>query len=213
MAALAAPLVGALTSSLARLQADPVGTAKRYLQVTVVVGGSLFVIFAIGGRAIAKQIEDGKDRTFDAGAFEFEGPKDQANSSGGDGGSSGRGKKINGVDPLDTSGGIGDWAKDGFKISGAFPATDANLNAFIARGMQESGGNRMAVNNWDSNAKRGTPSKGVWQIIDPTWRANAVKGYEDFNKYWMYPRLSAATSLNYMKKEYGYVVGATGTGY
>ena len=36
----------------------------------------------------------------------------------------------------------------------------------------ESGGNPQAVNNWDSNARKGTPSKGLIQVIDPTFTAH-----------------------------------------
>ena len=39
--------------------------------------------------------------------------------------------------------------------------------------MRESTGNPDAVNNWDSNAVAGTPSKGLMQLIEPTFR-NAV---------------------------------------
>ncbi|PVZ11120.1 transglycosylase-like protein with SLT domain [Actinomycetospora cinnamomea] len=39
--------------------------------------------------------------------------------------------------------------------------------------MRESTGDPDAVNNWDSNAAAGTPSKGLMQLIDPTFR-NAV---------------------------------------
>jgi hypothetical protein len=39
--------------------------------------------------------------------------------------------------------------------------------------MRESTGNPHAVNGWDSNAAAGTPSKGLMQLIDPTFR-NAV---------------------------------------
>jgi soluble lytic murein transglycosylase-like protein len=39
--------------------------------------------------------------------------------------------------------------------------------------MRESTGNAHAVNNWDSNAAAGTPSKGLMQLIDTTFR-NAV---------------------------------------
>lgn len=42
----------------------------------------------------------------------------------------------------------------------------------LRRMNQESGGNPRAINNWDVNAKRGTPSKGLMQVIDPTFRAN-----------------------------------------
>lgn len=41
----------------------------------------------------------------------------------------------------------------------------------LRRMSKESGGNPRAINLWDSNARAGTPSKGLWQVIDPTFRA------------------------------------------
>lgn len=41
----------------------------------------------------------------------------------------------------------------------------------LRRMNQESGGNPRAINLWDSNAKKGIPSKGLMQVIDPTFRA------------------------------------------
>lgn len=43
----------------------------------------------------------------------------------------------------------------------------------MAQMQSESGGNQFAINNWDSNAKAGTPSKGLMQVIDPTFAAYA----------------------------------------
>lgn len=42
----------------------------------------------------------------------------------------------------------------------------------------ESSGNPSAINDWDSNAKKGTPSKGLVQVIDPTFRSYALPGYD-----------------------------------
>jgi phage-related protein len=52
----------------------------------------------------------------------------------------------------------------------------ASLLPVVLRRMnQESGGNPRAINNWDINAKNGTPSKGLMQVIDPTFNAYAGK--------------------------------------
>lgn len=52
----------------------------------------------------------------------------------------------------------------------------ASLLPVVLRRMnQESGGNPKAINNWDINAKNGTPSKGLMQVIDPTFNAYAGK--------------------------------------
>ena len=42
--------------------------------------------------------------------------------------------------------------------------------------IRESSGNPAAINNWDSNALAGTPSKGLLQVIDPTFLAYHVPG-------------------------------------
>ncbi len=44
---------------------------------------------------------------------------------------------------------------------------------------KESNGNPNAVNNWDSNAAKGTPSKGLMQTIDSTFMAHALPGHYD----------------------------------
>ncbi|KOX22497.1 lytic transglycosylase [Saccharothrix sp. NRRL B-16348] len=45
--------------------------------------------------------------------------------------------------------------------------------------IKESNGNPNAVNTWDSNAARGTPSKGLMQCIDPTFQTYKLAGYDD----------------------------------
>ena len=48
----------------------------------------------------------------------------------------------------------------------------------------ESSGRSNAVNNWDSNAAKGTPSKGILQFIDPTFQHYAMPGHTNiFNAY------------------------------
>jgi hypothetical protein len=74
------------------------------------------------------------------------------------------------------------------------------LAATLRRMNQESGGNPRAINLWDSNAKRGTPSKGLMQVIDPTFRA-----YHDPRTSWdIYdPLANVAASMRYAMARYG----------
>ncbi|MGN6037255.1 transglycosylase SLT domain-containing protein [Brevibacterium casei] len=65
---------------------------------------------------------------------------------------------------------------------------------------QESGGNPRAINNWDSNARRGTPSKGLMQVIGPTFRANA---HPKYNKDIWDPLSNILASMRYALKRYG----------
>ena len=36
-----------------------------------------------------------------------------------------------------------------------------------------------AVNDWDVNAQNGTPSKGMFQMIEPSFRTYAIKGHSN----------------------------------
>jgi SLT domain-containing protein len=105
------------------------------------------------------------------------------------------------------------WVTAGLEMGKAFPATADNINKMAARAMQESSGNPLAVNDWDSNAQKGTPSKGLMQIIEPTWNSNTLPEIGMFDSNWDDPIKSAAVASRYMKAAYGHVVGATGTGY
>lgn len=76
------------------------------------------------------------------------------------------------------------------------------LAGILAQIQQESGGNPNAINLWDSNAKRGTPSMGLLQIIAPTYRYYAKSGYKSV-KYQAVPYTNLWASLNYAKNRYG----------
>lgn len=65
---------------------------------------------------------------------------------------------------------------------------------------RESNFDPKAVNNWDSNAQRGTPSKGMFQMIEPTFRANAKPGYTKFGN----SLHEAISSLQYIVRTYGW---------
>ncbi|MHA3701420.1 transglycosylase SLT domain-containing protein [Jatrophihabitans sp. YIM 134969] len=54
--------------------------------------------------------------------------------------------------------------------------SDSDLRTLI---QHESSGNPHALNNWDSNARRGIPSKGLMQTIDPTFNDYALPGHTD----------------------------------
>jgi hypothetical protein len=66
--------------------------------------------------------------------------------------------------------------------------------------MRESAGNPSAINRWDSNARMGIPSKGLLQVIDPTFRAYHVPG-TSWNIYDPVANITAA--CNYAYHRYG----------
>ncbi|WP_218026712.1 transglycosylase SLT domain-containing protein [Nocardia inohanensis] len=66
--------------------------------------------------------------------------------------------------------------------------------------MRESGGNPQAINLYDSNAAAGIPSKGLLQVIDPTFQAYHVDG----TSWDIYdPVANIAAACNYAAHRYG----------
>lgn len=95
------------------------------------------------------------------------------------------------------------------KMEGQYSA--ANLNALLYQMNTESGGNARAINLWDSNAMRGIPSKGLMQVIDPTFYSYARPGY---NKNVYDPLSNILAAIRYTLSRYGSLVGGwRGVGY
>ncbi|GAA1905050.1 transglycosylase SLT domain-containing protein [Streptantibioticus ferralitis] len=104
--------------------------------------------------------------------------------------------------------------------SAAAPAHQSNLDGWIKQSLavlhshgipgsyqgiyrnvlRESSGNPAAINLWDSNAAIGTPSKGLLQVIDPTFNAYHVQG-TSWNIYDPVANITAA--CNYAAHRYG----------
>ncbi|MGA5001124.1 transglycosylase SLT domain-containing protein [Streptomyces arboris] len=66
--------------------------------------------------------------------------------------------------------------------------------------MRESSGNPNAVNDWDINAQNGIPSKGLLQVIQPTFDAYHVKGTP---KKLTDPVANITAAANYAADKYG----------
>ncbi|MFF4214591.1 transglycosylase SLT domain-containing protein [Streptomyces sp. NPDC001796] len=75
-----------------------------------------------------------------------------------------------------------------------------SYNGLYRNIMRESSGNPAAINNWDINARNGIPSKGLLQVIDPTFRAYHVPG-TSWNIYDPVANITAAA--NYAAHRYG----------
>ena len=108
-------------------------------------------------------------------------------------------------------GGVQQWAGVATKalmMTGQYSPT--NLKALLYQMQTESGGNPRAINNWDINAKNGTPSKGLLQVIDPTFQAYKMPGY---NNVWN-PLDNILASIRYAVSRYGSLTNAyRGVGY
>ena len=95
------------------------------------------------------------------------------------------------------------------KMTGQY--STANLNALLNQMRTESNGNPKAINLWDPNAMKGTPSKGLMQVIDPTFRAYAMEG---FNSNIYDPLSNILASIRYALATYGSLTNAyRGVGY
>lgn len=57
-----------------------------------------------------------------------------------------------------------------------------------------------AVNDWDVNAQNGTPSKGMFQMIEPSFRTYAIKGHSNI----MNPVDEAISAMRYIVGTYGW---------
>ncbi|MFE0515888.1 transglycosylase SLT domain-containing protein [Streptomyces sp. NPDC058964] len=75
-----------------------------------------------------------------------------------------------------------------------------SYNGLYRNIMRESSGNPMAINGWDINAINGIPSKGLLQVIQPTFNAYHVPG-TSWNIYDPVANITAAA--NYAADKYG----------
>ena len=94
--------------------------------------------------------------------------------------------------------GLDSWLRQGAELAGDNP-DENEINLLRTAAMKESGGNPGSQNNWDSNAAKGTPSKGLMQTIPSTFGANAVPGYGDIYN----PIHNTAAAIRYAKGKYG----------
>ncbi|MFI8294209.1 transglycosylase SLT domain-containing protein [Streptomyces sp. NPDC085614] len=78
-------------------------------------------------------------------------------------------------------------------IPGSYEGIYSNL-------MRESSGDPYAINLWDSNARAGIPSKGLMQVIDPTFKTYHVTG-TSWDIYDPVANITAA--CNYAAQRYG----------
>jgi hypothetical protein len=97
-------------------------------------------------------------------------------------------------------GGVEQWRGTVLNALNLLGLSPSLVAVTLRRMNQESGGNARAQNNWDSNARRGTPSKGLMQMIDPTFRAHWDPRTP--NDIWN-PLSNITASMRYAQKKYG----------
>jgi LysM repeat protein len=98
------------------------------------------------------------------------------------------------------------WIKEALDIM-AQHGIPGSYDGIYRNVMRESSGNPQAINNWDSNAAAGTPSKGLLQTIDPTFNAYHVPGTstDPFD-----PVANIVAACNYAADRYGSIDNVNG---
>lgn len=96
--------------------------------------------------------------------------------------------------------GTAQWSGLASRVLAMLGQPASALGIVLSQMATESGGNPKAVNLWDSNAAAGTPSKGLMQVIQPTFDAYAgpFRGLGIWN-----PMANIYAGLNYAIHRYG----------
>ncbi|MGW0468883.1 LysM peptidoglycan-binding domain-containing protein [Streptomyces sp. NPDC003027] len=98
------------------------------------------------------------------------------------------------------------WIRESLDVMARYgiPGTYDGIHRNI---MRESSGNPQAINLWDSNAAKGTPSKGLLQVIEPTFLAYHVPGtsMDLFD-----PVANITAACNYAADRYGSIDNVNG---
>jgi len=114
------------------------------------------------------------------------------------------------VDPMTSNlggsagGDVASWIRQAMAAEGVGME---NFSHLMEIAMNESGGNPGAINNWDSNAMAGTPSKGLMQTIQSTFDA-----YNPGGNIWN-PIDNARAAIRYMIDRYGSIANTGTHGY
>ncbi len=103
---------------------------------------------------------------------------------------------------------VGDWIRHAMDVLRASGVPDSKMNpqAIATIIQHESGGNPNAQNNWDINAKNGTPSIGLMQTIQPTFDSYKLPGHDNIRN----PVDNIIAGVRYAISRYGSVDNVPG---
>jgi phage-related protein len=107
--------------------------------------------------------------------------------------------------PVNVSGSVVSWIQQAMSATGVSGPDWLNGLEIIVK--YESGGNPNAINNWDSNAQAGDPSRGLAQVIGSTFQAYHQPGTSG-NIY--DPVANLAAAINYIRARYGSIDNVPG---
>jgi soluble lytic murein transglycosylase-like protein len=115
------------------------------------------------------------------------------------------------VDSIVDKGGLDGWIAEALRVLDLPQSLAPGVKKII---MAESGGNPRAINNWDANARRGTPSQGLMQTIPSTFHHYVAP--ELAGRPVTDPVANITAGLRYMIDNYGLdtvVAGGRSNGY
>lgn len=106
------------------------------------------------------------------------------------------------------AGSVGQWINEAASIlaQSGIQLTDQEKGWIATIIQHESGGNPNAINDWDSNAAAGIPSKGLMQTIDPTFNSNKLPGYDNIYN----PIHNIIAGVRYAIRRYGSISNVPG---
>ncbi|MGE0300359.1 transglycosylase SLT domain-containing protein [Pseudonocardia sp.] len=102
------------------------------------------------------------------------------------------------VDALIAKGGLDGWIAEALRVMDLPQSLAPAVKKII---MKESTGNPNAINRWDANAQRGTPSQGLMQTIPSTFRKFVHPSLAD--KSITHPVANITAGVRYMIATYG----------
>jgi soluble lytic murein transglycosylase-like protein len=95
-------------------------------------------------------------------------------------------------------GGVDGWIAEALQVLELPQSLAPSVKKIV---MAESGGNPRAINNWDSNARRGTPSQGLMQTIPSTYKRYVHPELK--NRSITDPIANLTAGIRYMIDQYG----------
>lgn len=102
------------------------------------------------------------------------------------------------IDAIVARGGLDGWIAEALDILDLPQSLAPSVKKIV---MAESGGNPRAINNWDANARRGTPSQGLMQTIPTTFKHYVAPALA--NRPITDPVANLTAGINYMIANYG----------
>jgi soluble lytic murein transglycosylase-like protein len=109
------------------------------------------------------------------------------------------------IDKIIAEGGVDGWIAEALRVLELPQSYAPAIKKII---MEESGGNPKAINNWDSNARKGTPSQGLMQTIPSTFKAYVHPDYAD--EPITHPIANITAGVSYMIDRWGVETLASG---